>query len=196
MRSAGCWHCRSRRDNQPMTDSCRPCRNYNSHSAVKARDLVTKIHRLISKTHYFQATGVVFLKTNTGRHCFLHMFPQYPAVGEETERSFPLSGHAGPFFGGVFPLKIKYNPIRANLRGSGRKYYPAGIGTSIAVLLRASIKRSSEGWFFVKRSIRPRDRSTTRHGSLIIENRMAFMRLLLQNLSSTCLFIIALNFGF
>jgi hypothetical protein len=99
----------------------------------------------------------------------------------------------GRFSEGFFPFKIKYNPIQTNLRGSGSKYYPAGIGTSIAILLRASIKRSSEGWFFVKRSIRPRDRSTTRTGSLIIENRMAFMRLLLQDFSSTCLFIIALN---
>jgi hypothetical protein len=37
------------------------------------------------------------------------MFPQYPAVGEEPKRRCPPSGHVGPFFGGVFHLKIKFS---------------------------------------------------------------------------------------
>ncbi len=113
------------------------------------------------------------------------MFPHYSAVGEETKRSFPPSGHEGLFSGGVFPLKIKNNSMWADLRGSSHKFYPVGIGTSIAILLRASIKRLREGWFFVKRSIKPRDRSTTLPGSWIIKNRKAFMRLRLQDFSST-----------
>jgi len=36
------------------------------------------------------------------------VFPHYSAVGEETKRSFPPLDHEGPFFGGVFPLKIKH----------------------------------------------------------------------------------------
>jgi len=69
--------------------------------------------------------------------------------------------------------------------------YPYGTGTIIAIVFRASTSKSSEGWFFVRRIIRPRERSTIRPGNLMNENRIAFIRLLLQDSPSAILFIIA-----